>query len=100
MAIVKWVGLAPLLIAWHHAFMDTTALDAATRRYRKAEAALDKARTELTAEVLTWLESMHGERGAQAEASRRTGWSREQIRQIVRAAESGRAPAADELNPS
>lgn len=77
--------------------MDTTALDAATRRYRKAEAALDKARADLTGEVLTWLESRSGERGAQAEASRRTGWSREQIRQLVRAAEAEQpeAPAAE-----
>lgn len=71
--------------------MDTTALDAAARRYRRAEAALDKARTELTAEVVTVLRSTD-ERGAQAEVARRTGWSREQIRQIVRAAE---APAAE-----
>lgn len=67
--------------------MDTTALDAAARRYRRAEAALDKARTELTAEVVAVLRSTD-ERGAQAEVARRTGWSREQIRQIVRAAET------------
>lgn len=64
--------------------MDTTALDAATRRYRRAEAALDAARTELTAEVVALLRSTD-ERGAQAEVARRTGWSREQIRQIMRA---------------
>jgi DNA-binding phage protein len=67
--------------------MDTTALDAATRRYRRAEAALDTARTELTAEVVAVLRSTD-ERGAQAEVARRTGWSREQIRQIVRASEA------------
>ncbi|MFG3349527.1 hypothetical protein ACGF1Z_31270 [Streptomyces sp. NPDC048018] len=67
--------------------MDTTALDAAARRYRRAEAALDRARAELTAEVLAVLRSTD-ERGAQAEVARRTGWSREQIRQIVRAAEA------------
>ena len=62
--------------------MDTTALDAAARRYRRAEAALDKARAELTAEALACLHSTD-ERGAQAEVARRTGWSRERIRQIV-----------------
>ncbi|MFF9199982.1 hypothetical protein ACF09L_32725 [Streptomyces sp. NPDC014779] len=65
--------------------MDTTALDAAARRYRRAEAALDKARAELTAEVVAVLRATD-ERGAQAEVARRTGWSREQIRQIMRAA--------------
>lgn len=73
--------------------MDTTALDAAARRYRRAEAALDKARTELTTEVVAVLRSTD-ERGAQAEVARRTGWSREQIRQIVRAAETS-PPAAE-----
>ncbi|MET7787255.1 hypothetical protein ABZS93_11595 [Streptomyces sp900116325] len=71
--------------------MDTTALDAAAKRYRKAEAALDKARTDLTAEVVAVLRSTD-ERGAQAEVARRAGWSREQIRQIMRAA--GDPPAA------
>ncbi|MFC8583316.1 hypothetical protein ACFUGD_01885 [Streptomyces sp. NPDC057217] len=73
--------------------MDTTALDAAARRYRRAEAALDKARTELTAEVVACLRSTD-ERGAQADVARRTGWSREQIRQIMRAAEAT-PPAAE-----
>jgi DNA-binding phage protein len=71
--------------------MDTTALDAAARRYRRAEAALDKARAELQAEVVAALRATE-ERGAQAEVARRTGWSREQIRQIVAKAE---APAAE-----
>ncbi|MFE3123696.1 hypothetical protein ACFXHD_09775 [Streptomyces hydrogenans] len=62
--------------------MDTTALDAAARRYRRAEAALDKARAELTAEVVALLDG-NEERGAQAEVARRTEWSREQIRQIM-----------------
>ncbi|MFJ7067517.1 hypothetical protein [Streptomyces sp. NPDC101115] len=75
--------------------MDTTALDAAARRYRRAEAALDKARTDLTAEVVALLQSTD-ERGAQAEVARRTGWSREQIRQIMRAAAADRRPDAEE----
>ena len=66
--------------------MDTTALDAATRRYRRAEAALDRARTELIAEVIAVLRSTD-ERGAQAEVARRTEWSREQIRQIMQRAD-------------
>lgn len=66
--------------------MDTTALDAAARRYRRAEAALDKARTELTIEVVAVLRSTD-ERGAQADVARRTGWSREQIRQIMQRAD-------------
>ncbi|MEV5851430.1 hypothetical protein [Streptomyces anulatus] len=74
--------------------MDTTALDAATRRYRRAEAAFDRARTELTAEVVALLRSTD-ERGAQAEVARRTGWSREQVRQIMqRAAQT--PPATDQ----
>lgn len=73
--------------------MDTTALDAAARRYRRAEAALDKARTELTAEVVAVLRSTD-ERGAQAEVARRTGWSREQIRQIMQRAD-GTQPAIE-----
>ncbi|MFE6225459.1 hypothetical protein [Streptomyces sp. NPDC057854] len=75
--------------------MDTTALDAAARRYRRAEAALDKARAELTAEVVALLDG-NEERGAQAEVARRTEWSREQIRQIMqRHAEAKRAAAEE-----
>ncbi|WP_326630636.1 MULTISPECIES: hypothetical protein [unclassified Streptomyces] len=44
--------------------------------YRKAEAALDKARAELRAEVVAVLRST-GERGAQADVARRTGWAAE-----------------------
>ncbi|MER6515123.1 hypothetical protein [Nonomuraea sp. NPDC001636] len=75
--------------------MDTTALDAAARRYRRAEAALDKARAELTAEVVALLEG-NEERGAQAEVARRTEWSREQIRQIMQRAAEARQAAAGE----
>ncbi|NML54785.1 hypothetical protein HHL19_18730 [Streptomyces sp. R302] len=63
--------------------MDTTSpLDAAARRYRYAEAELDKARAELTAEVVAELDG-NDKRGAQADVARRTGWSREQIRQVM-----------------
>lgn len=71
--------------------MDTTALDAAARRYRRAEAALDKARAELTAAAVACLRSTD-ERGAQAEVARRTGWSRERVRQIMAEADSKAAP--------
>ena len=62
--------------------MDTTALEAAARRYRKAEAALDQARAELQAEVIAALSGAE-ERGAQAEAARITGWTREHIRKLL-----------------
>ena len=62
--------------------MDTTALEAAARRYRKAEAALEKARAELQAEVVGVLQGS-GERGAQSEVARITGWTREHIRKLL-----------------
>ncbi|MEU8760670.1 hypothetical protein [Streptomyces sp. NPDC048659] len=65
--------------------MDTTTLDTLTRRYRRAETALDEARAALATEVVRLL-AAHDERGAQAEIARRTGWSREQVRQVVKAA--------------
>ncbi|MFF4576897.1 sigma factor-like helix-turn-helix DNA-binding protein [Streptomyces sp. NPDC001373] len=75
--------------------MDTTALDAAAQRYRRAEAALDKARAELTAEAVACLRSTD-ERGAQAEVARRIGWSRERVRQIMAAADAeAMAPVAE-----
>ncbi|MEU0667165.1 hypothetical protein ABZ508_02690 [Streptomyces lavendulocolor] len=61
--------------------MDTTALEAAAKRYQKAQAALDKARAELQAEAVAVLRSTD-ERGTQARIARITGWTREQIRQI------------------
>lgn len=75
--------------------MDTTALEAATRRYRKAEAELDKARAELQAEAVAVLRSSD-ERGVQAHVARITGWTREQIRQIKNKADAAEAePAAE-----
>jgi methylphosphotriester-DNA--protein-cysteine methyltransferase len=75
--------------------MDTTALDAAARRYRRAEAALELARAEMAAEAVALVRT-HDERGVQAEVSRRTGWSREYIRQLVKAAaEAEQKPAAE-----
>ncbi|MFF7610722.1 hypothetical protein [Streptomyces lavendulae] len=67
--------------------MNTATLDAAAQRYRSAEDALKRARAELTAEVVLYLRATD-ERGAQADVARRTGWSREQIRQIMQAAKA------------
>lgn len=67
--------------------MDTTALEAAARRYRKAEAALETARAELQAEVVAVLRGS-SERGAQAEAARITGWTREHLRKLLRRADA------------
>lgn len=75
--------------------MDTTALDAAAERYRNAEDALRRARAVLTTEVVAYIRSAD-ERGAQAEASRRSGWSREQIRQIMQRADEAEAQAPAE----
>jgi hypothetical protein len=65
--------------------MDTAKLELAAQRYRDAEEALDAARADLRAEVISALSSTE-ERGAQAQAARVTGWTREQIRLLVKAA--------------
>lgn len=65
--------------------MDIAKLELAAQRYRDAEAALDSARTDLRAEVVSLLSSTD-ERGAQAQVARITGWTREQIRLLVKAA--------------
>jgi len=62
--------------------MDTTDLEAATRRYRKAEAALEAARADLQAVVVATLRSTD-ERGAQARVATITGWTREHIRKLL-----------------
>lgn len=66
--------------------MDTANLEAAARRYRDIEAALDAARTDLQAEAVAFLQR-HDERGSQAAAARITGWSREHIRNLWKKAE-------------
>ncbi|MER8233500.1 hypothetical protein [Streptomyces sp. NPDC094049] len=75
--------------------MDTTALDAAAQRYRRAEAELEEARAELTGEVVALLDG-NEERGAQAAVARRTEWSREQIRQIMRRHDEAKRAAAEQ----
>lgn len=73
---------------WDDDAMDTANLEAAARRYRDTEAALDAARTNLQAEAVTFLQQ-HDERGSQATAARITGWSREHIRNLWKKAEEG-----------
>lgn len=65
--------------------MDTAKLELAAQRYRDAEKALDAARADLRAEVVSLL-SGTDERGAQAQVARITGWTREQIRLLMKAA--------------
>ncbi|WP_031186834.1 hypothetical protein [Streptomyces sp. NRRL S-1896] len=68
--------------------MDTAKLELAAQRYREAEAALDAARADLRTEVVSLLNGTE-ERGAQAQAARVTGWTREQIRLLMKAANDG-----------
>ncbi|MFJ4473203.1 hypothetical protein ACIP2X_37715 [Streptomyces sp. NPDC089424] len=66
--------------------MDTAKLELAAQRYREAEAALDAARTDLRAEAVAAMRQ-DPKRGDQAEVARITGWTREQIRLLMKAAE-------------
>jgi FtsZ-interacting cell division protein ZipA len=67
--------------------MDTANLEDAAHRYREAETALDRARTALQTEAVTFLQHHATERGAQAEAVRITGWSREHLRGLRKKAD-------------
>lgn len=66
--------------------MDTAKLELAAQRYREATAALDAARADLQAEAVSAMQ-LDPKRGDQAEVARITGWTREQIRLLVKAAE-------------
>ncbi|MCT9092822.1 hypothetical protein N4G70_28710 [Streptomyces sp. ASQP_92] len=66
--------------------MDTAKLELAARRYREAVAALNAARDDLQAETVAALRQ-DPKRGDQAEAARITGWTREQVRLLMKAAE-------------
>jgi hypothetical protein len=66
--------------------MDTARLKLAAQRYREAEAALDAARADLRAEAVAALQQ-DPRRGDQSEVVRITGWTREQVRTITKAAE-------------
>lgn len=72
--------------------MDTAKLEVAAQRYREAHAALDAARADLQAEVVSVLSSTD-ERGAQTQVARITGWTREQIRLLMKAAREETPPA-------
>lgn len=65
--------------------MDTAKLELAAQRYRDATAELAAARTDLQAEAVAAMRQ-EGKRGDQAEVARITGWTREQIRLLVKAA--------------
>jgi hypothetical protein len=67
--------------------MDTAKLELAAHRYREAEAALDTARADLRAEAVAAMRQ-DPKRGDQAEVARITGWTREQIRLLMKAAEA------------
>jgi hypothetical protein len=68
--------------------MDIVKLELAAQRYRDAQEALDAARADLQTEVVSALSSTD-ERGAQAQVARITGWTREQIRLLMKAAREG-----------
>lgn len=67
---------------WHHRGMDSTELAAVTRRFRKAEQALEAARAELRTAALEAL----ADGISQAEIARVTGWTRETLRKLARPA--------------
>lgn len=73
--------------------MDTAKLEKAAQRYRDAVAALDDARTDLQAEAVAAMRQ-DPKRGDQAEVARITGWTREQIRLLMKAAEAEAAAPA------
>lgn len=65
--------------------MDTAKLELAAQRYREATAALNDARADLQAETVAALQQER-KRGDQAEVARITGWTREQLRLLMKAA--------------
>jgi hypothetical protein len=69
--------------------MDIAKLELAAQRYREATAALDAARADLQAEAVAAM-SDDPKRGDQAEVARITGWTREQIRLLVKASQQRR----------
>lgn len=75
-------------IGWQDEGMDTAKLELAAQRYREATAALETARAELHSETVAAMRQ-DPKRGDQAVVSRITGWTREQIRLLMKAAEKG-----------
>lgn len=78
---------------WHTRRVDTAKLELAAQRYREAIDALDAARADLQAEAVAAMRQ-NPKRGAQAEVARITGWTREQIRLLMKAAEQATPVAA------
>ncbi|MEU6123434.1 hypothetical protein [Streptomyces sp. NPDC047123] len=62
--------------------MDTAKLELAATRYQEAEAAFEAARADLRLEALACLQDTD-ERGAEAEVSRITGWTPEDLRRMA-----------------
>ncbi|MFE3795596.1 hypothetical protein [Nocardia tengchongensis] len=62
-------------------------LDRAVAKYRRAEKAEKDTRTELHAIIRRVLTERTNERGAQADVARRTGYTRERLRQIMKEAD-------------
>jgi hypothetical protein len=59
-------------------------LDSAVRAYRRAEKAEKDTRAALHAVIRKVLTERANERGAQADVARRTGYTRERLRQIMK----------------
>lgn len=70
--------------------MDAAKLELAAQRYRDAIDELDGARSDLQAEAVAAMRQEH-KRGDQAKVVRITGWTREQIRQLMIAADKAAA---------
>lgn len=81
------LALAYVLAMCNHGHMDTANLEYTARRYRDAEAALEKVRAELQIEAVAFLQQHASERGAQAAAANITGWSREHLRGLRKKAD-------------
>lgn len=74
---------------WHHVSMDTSRLESAAQRYKKADDALKAARAGLQVEAVAAIRA----KVTQAEVARITGWSREHLRQLREAADKRDAEA-------
>lgn len=75
--------------------MHTAKLELAAQRYREAADALDAARIDLHAEVVAAMRQ-DPKRGDQAEVARAVGWTREQVRLVMKAAEEAERATAPE----
>lgn len=71
----------------HNAAMDEPKLELALQRYQDATAALDAARTDLEAEAAAVLRSSEATPEDWAQVSQLTGWTEEELRRLVDAAQ-------------